>query len=55
MRLLILFLLLTTFLALPFGCGGDDLNFPGSEATETPTNTPTGTSATQTPTPTPTP
>jgi len=50
-----LLLVLTTLVVLPFGCGGDDINFPGSE----PTATPTEASATQTPTatvtPTPTP
>ncbi len=52
MRLLMLFCLLATLVVLPFGCGGDDINFPGSERTETPT--PTETAATQTPTTTPT-
>ena len=48
MRWLLFALLLTTFAVLPFGCGGDDLTFPGAD------NTPTPTSA-STPTPTETP
>ena len=60
MRLLILLMLATVLLVIPFGCGDDDLEFPGGEPTETPvdtpTQTPTGTlTATQTPTATPTP
>ena len=51
-RLLMLLLLLATFILLPFGCGGEDLKFPGSVATATPTAEP---GATQTPTQTPTP
>ena len=52
MRLFLLMLLLTALVVLPFGCGGDDLTFPGSEATQTPTPEST---QTQTPTPTATP
>jgi len=57
MRLLFLLFLLTTLVLLPFGCGGDDLKFPGSaEATATPTAEPGATQTpTQTPTATPTP
>ena len=60
MRLLMLLMLSTVLLVLPFGCGDDDLEFPGGEPTATPTSdataTPTGTqSQTQTPTPTATP
>ena len=55
-RLLMLLFLLTTLVLLPFGCGGDDLKFPGSEATATPTAAPGATQTpTQTPTATPTP
>ena len=59
MRLLILLFLATVLLVVPFGCGDEDLEFPGGEPTETPTDTqtptPTGTQ-TQTPsTPTVTP
>jgi hypothetical protein len=49
MRFLLLTVLLATLVTLPFGCGGEDLKFPGSDA---PTAVPADT---QTPAPTDTP
>ena len=54
MRFLMLTLVIAAIVVLPFGCGDDDIKFPGADDTPTPTVTATVGSATQTPTQTPT-